>query len=182
MQKRSRQAAFSLIELIVVLAIAAVLLSLGLYVKERVEAHKKIALARSQMDWIANRLDSFRWIYGEYPELIGGDADRLLFMALDGDLDAGGLSEKGHSLWSEERVPVDFEAQHLMDPWGNPYHYYSSVEEGAFHGGKAFVLWSSGPSGMSAVDAKAMLEQGIVCFDEQSAPEIRDDIVFGLNE
>lgn len=103
-----RQAAFTLIEILVVIAVIAILASL---VAPNVFQHVGTArstTARSQVEMLATALDAYRLDVGHYPNTVQGLA---ALTAAPGDEAAG--------LW---RGPYLRRAVPL-DPWGKPYLY-----------------------------------------------------------
>jgi general secretion pathway protein G len=109
--RRLREAGFTLIEILVVVAVLSVLAAL---VAPNVFQHlgtAKDAAARSQMEMIGAALDAYRLDNGSYPTT------------------AQGLSALRESPNLEPR-PRNWRGPYLrrelpMDPWGNPYLYIS---------------------------------------------------------
>lgn len=118
-QKRSRQSGFTLIEILVVMAIIgmlAVMVAPNIF-NQQAGAQRDAAL--TQISSLETALDAYRLDVGQYPEslegLIENDSDR--------------------AAWNGPYLRRDLP----QDPWGNDYVYDSD--------GRNFTLISYGPDG-----------------------------------
>lgn len=118
---------FSLVELLVVMAIIVVLMGIALGVAGSAQRSAAENRARAELGNIALELDLYRADKGEYP----GGLDALV------------------TWYEEERyVGADWDLTDLsdndpVDPWGNDYRYRRSGNR------NFFSLWSRGPTGDS---------------------------------
>jgi general secretion pathway protein G len=145
--------AFTLLELLTVLAIVAVLVSLAIGAGARVSQQGKAARARAELESLAAALESFKRREGDYPRTT--DAAGLL-QALIGRRDAqGGASEQracielAHFTVADDEDPFTDSHAVLVDPWDAPYGYaYAPQTSGWAQSG--YVLYSLGPDGEAA--------------------------------
>ena len=134
MDRRVRvRSGFTIIELMVVLAIIAVLLGLVAWNVVGKTDDAKVTAARLQMSTIQSAMDDFKLTFGRYP-----------------------LDEEGvEVLWNSEMLSVDDEADEDKwskflkkpapeDPWGNAWEYAAESEHD-----EDYDLWSIGPDGES---------------------------------
>ena len=166
------RAAFSLLELLVVLALVAALAGLVLGAGRRAVEAGKCARARAELAVLATALAGYQRAYGDFPRT--GDA-AVLLQALLGRRDPTGAACAGRAVIDVERFTiaeardpsVDATAE-LADPWGRPYRYaYRSLMPWT---NPEFVLYSRGPDGR---DAPALVPGG---FPDETAPENADNI------
>jgi general secretion pathway protein G len=125
-RKLSRKRGFTLLELLVVVAIIALLVG---YVAPRYFSQigkSEIGLARAQIDSLEKALDQYRLDTGHYPSTDQGLAA----------LQAQPANEpKWGGPYMRKTIPPD--------PWGQPYHYQSPGSHGEFD------LFSYGKDGQS---------------------------------
>lgn len=141
--KRGERSAFTLVELMTVVAIIAVLI--GLVVGVAGYASRKAAVSRAQADLekIRAAVEEHRAIYGEVPRVVcvQNNQSTGLTYHLWVKPQAGGrpplLVMKG---WSDTNI-----AYPLIDPWGNDYCYSNRT---AYR----YELWSKGPDSLSPAD------------------------------
>ncbi|GAB1342067.1 type II secretion system major pseudopilin GspG [Gemmatimonas sp.] len=129
---RARRA-FTLIEILVVIAVIAILASL---VAPNVFQHvgtARTTTARSQLEMLATALDAYRLDTGRYPSTEQGLAALVEAPTVDGTANWRGP-------YLRRAVP--------LDPWGTPYVYRSPGEKNA--GG--FDLLSYGADGRAGGD------------------------------
>lgn len=148
-----RRRAFTLLELLTVLALIAVLVSLAIGAGAHVSRQGKAARARGELASLAAALESFKRREGDYPRTT--DAAELL-QALIGRRDVrGGATEQrpcidlAHFAVAHDADPFSDARATLVDPWGAPYNYaYAPQTSGWAKSG--YVLYSPGPDGEAA--------------------------------
>jgi general secretion pathway protein G len=129
-----RRAGFTLIEILVVIAVISILAALVAPNVFRHVGTAKDAAAKSQMEMIGAALDAYRLDTGRYP-------------STDQGLEA---------LWSAPTVeprPLNWRGPYLRkavpnDPWGNPYLYESPTETA-----RGYSLFSLGADGVIGGEA-----------------------------
>jgi len=143
----SRSHAFTLTELLVVMAIIAILsASLGI-ILSKVRTSAMVRRAKSDIQAIANSLEMYKKDIGVYPTAawssgytpVTGFAEMVLYTALT-DKDAGATRDgakppnvtgNANRGWGGASDQWDFitdnsrNAAHFLDPWGLPYYYIS---------------------------------------------------------
>lgn len=155
--------AFTLIELLTVIAIVGVLAGIVIGMGRRASTLGKTARAKAEIAALASALESFRQQFGDFPQVVGDAAastqsGQTLFAALNGWRGPGQASANfatrkrvffsGAALTLADANSPDVATNHFLDPWGNPYHYaYGSSSAGWRN--PSFVLFSSGPDGLS---------------------------------
>ena len=120
----TRQQAFTLIELLIVMIIIGLLASL---VGPRLFQHvggAKQKTAKAQIELLGTALDSYRLDNGSYPSTEQG-------------LQALRKKPSGVENWNGPYLPKEIPE----DPWGNPYHYKQPGEHGDYD------LYSHGADG-----------------------------------
>jgi prepilin-type N-terminal cleavage/methylation domain-containing protein len=113
---RRRLAAFTLVELLVVMAIIAILAGLGLAAMQGAMNSSKRAQARNDVNQLASAVKSYTLEYGRLPEsgkvvaaLTGENPKKIVFFEAKpakGEPPRNGLS-----------------GTEMMDPWGKPYTF-----------------------------------------------------------
>ena len=151
MKLRFQTAAFTLIEMLTVMAVIAILASL--IVSVNAFAHKKAALVRAdaEIHAMAAACESYRAEMGSYPRDTGSDASAesktdvlcpvldgdphatkyqnaclFLYKALSGDADANGKTkEKAYCEFRPDQLRKNSagEIQYIQDPFANSYGY-----------------------------------------------------------
>jgi len=146
--RRDPCAAFTLLELLAVLAIVAVLTSLVIGVGRRASESSRLARAKSELAALAVALESYRREHGDFPRTTDG---AVLVQSLIGRLDpAGGvLPVAGRPQLEVAKFTVTLDpfadsSAALLDPWGQPYRYaYASRSSG--WQSHEYLLVSAGP-------------------------------------
>jgi general secretion pathway protein G len=161
---------FTLMELLVVVAIIVILASLvlgGLSVMQRNQAVSK---CKAQIGMLSTALDEYKMDFGRYPvaDDTGATSDsgaNVLFKALywDSDNDGSGVgSDTDQRSYLPELDPTSNKQgwrstttasanNTIFDPWGANYRYRSGVDAGGAVNTNCknpdFDLWSLGPDG-----------------------------------
>jgi prepilin-type N-terminal cleavage/methylation domain-containing protein len=144
-------AAFTLLELLAVIALIAILTGIVIGVGQRALESGRASRARAELATLAALLETYKAVNGDYPRT--ADPARLL-QALLGrrgpdyqPLSAQPLLEVARFTLSGD--PLADESVVLLDPWGHPYFYaYKSPPGGWTNPG--YVLGSAGPDGEAA--------------------------------
>lgn len=190
---RGAYQAFTLIELLTVIAIIGILAAITLTVSSGVKTRAAMSRARVELAVIAQALENYKRQYGDYPQTGGvtaAEADSLpkigsitaassqgqLFNAL-----AGKLSPKLAPLNSKVFIDLSqFTLERpdapdpsnttavdnaLLDPWGRRYMYFykDTGSPGAWKAG-TYVLYSVGPDGKTKSGDPS--SAGVVDYDD----------------
>lgn len=143
--------AFTLVELLTVLAIigvlSALLLGSGVHVRETA----KVAQAKTELAALAAGLDAYRRQWGDYPWTQDPSEMLQALIGRRGPRGAGGTGrpviELGRFRTEGGVDPFTSSTARLIDPWDRPYRYaYRTSAAWAV----SFVLFSEGPDGRSA--------------------------------
>ena len=158
---RRRHAGFSLMELVVVVAIIVVLAGLTLGAFNFISQKNARTKAKIQVDLLANTIQKYHADNRSYPastDANGERGDEVLYKALYWDgyeaRDSGGViylgeldpvnNTKGGQAW----IQGEGAQARIVDPWGYPYRYRTG-EQAA---NPDFDLWSVGPDGKTNPD------------------------------
>lgn len=137
---RSRLAAFTLLELLAVIALVAILSGIAIGVGRRASDRGRIARAQAELAAIGAALGAYQRTYGDYPRT--NDPAQLLQALLGRRGPASEAAVNGRALLETARFAVAGDV--LVDPWGRPYVYvYKMPAAGWTNSG--FVLYSAGP-------------------------------------
>lgn len=125
-----QRAAFTLIEVLLVLIILVILGSLAINVFTGTQDRANFNAAKAQVGLLADPINRYRLDMNKYPQRL-------------------------EDLWEEpsdstlaEKWGGPYVEQLKADPWGNPYQYSA---EGKNNSNK-YDFWSSGPDGQSGTD------------------------------
>lgn len=166
-----RRSAFTLIELLTVVAIIGILAAITFGVSKGVNERAAINQAKAELATIAAALDAYKRQYGDYPQIGGAannptlatpsssDAPGILFNALVGKRGPSSslvqMDKKSFvqldkmSLQVATALPaVGSDAQvsnAFVDPWGRRYLYYYKTSSNWRN--PSFLLFSVGPDG-----------------------------------
>lgn len=157
--------AFTLIELLAVLAIVAILTGLVLGSGRRASDAAKIARAKGELAALAAGLESYQRQQGDYPRT---DDNATLVQSLLGRLAPAGASLVPAGRMSIETARFSFAlraqaetetdpwtnpAANVVDPWGQPYRYaYKTATPWT---NPSFILYSIGPDGVDTAALRA---------------------------
>jgi len=164
---RSGHAAFSLVELLTVIAIIAILAALtisGMGFVQDYQARKK---AQIQIQMLSKALEDYKLDYGSYPATTdsadGSGNSQILFKALYND----GANDTTKKIYISELDPVNnkqgwttgvaSDSTKITDPWGSEYRYRSAFNSASKANTNTrnpdFDLWSCGKDGKTSNDA-----------------------------
>ena len=148
-----KKSAFTLVEIMVVVAIIAILVGMVLgtagYATRKSDHSKAVA----DMEKIKNGLEEYRLQYGRYPDNTDTNDATALSTALwktpQADQIKPFLIMKG---WNNPAIAYD-----VRDPWGNPYRYYYDVDGNPYYAKQnnskfGYDLWSDGPDMVDMAD------------------------------
>jgi len=166
---------FTLVEILTVLAIVALLASIALPAVHGLVARTTLARARSELSVLAAALETYRQVYGDYPQtggfaqaspdtteaLVADHAQAKLFAALRGRLGPNGavLPVGADRVPAADlvRLSTEFaasvsgeglEINAFLDPWGRRYlYFYKEADNPAAWGLRTYLLYSAGPDG-----------------------------------
>lgn len=173
-----RLSAFTLLELLAVIAVIALLTGIVIGVGRRASDAGKVARAKAELAVISAALESYKRQYGDYPQAGGinfalpdtalgdGHSNVRLYNALLGHYGPriNQLNPPGRAFIELARFSTDTaqagmatalstgpELNALLDPWGNRYmYYYRGNAGGSTWQNPSYVLYSVGPDGAMA--------------------------------
>jgi general secretion pathway protein G len=132
--RKRRRGGFTLMEVLLVMAILVVLASLAAVNISSARRTSKINAARSQVGMFSTPLQMYELAIETYPTTQQGLES---LRSAPGDLPD---ATKWQGPYLDKPIPVD--------PWGRPYQYTSPGE----HNPDTYDLWSLGPDGVSGTD------------------------------
>ena len=182
---RAASAAFTLIELLTVIAIIGILAAITFGVSRGVNERAAINQARAELSAIAAALEAYKRQYGDYPHtgsaanVHGGtasasDGPGILFNALGGKLGPKGAAINGKvfvqldkmSLQDTAALPLATGtasvANAFLDPWGRRYLYFYNTADSWQP--PSYVLYSVGPDNAHTAPATTGSTAGVVDF------------------
>ena len=168
----SARAAFTLLEVLVVITIIAILAGLVVGVGRRASESGMIARVRAELAVLSTALETYKRAYGDYPRT--GDGAKLVQALLgrkgptDQDIAGRSLLEVTRFTFANSADPTTNPAAVLVDPWGQPYVYAYRTE--APWSNSSHVLYSMGPDGN---DFSRLLTGG---FPDASNPANLDNL------
>ena len=144
MVARNRMAAFTIIEMMVVITIISILAGLVLSTAGYVQSKGAASRATGEIAAMAAALENYKADNGDYPLNSNSDNNTALLNAL--------MPSNGGKVYYEFKAN-SITNNEIVDPWGWPsIYYYVYTTNGAPHNGNNFYdLWSSaGGSGKTA--------------------------------
>lgn len=130
-------AGFTLLEILVVIAILGLLIGLVAPAALRQLGSARTSVARQSIERLASVLDLYKLDMGSYPSTEQG-------------LAALNAKPSGSTGWSGPYLKGDAQPQ---DPWNRPYVYRSP----SGRPGREYDLCSRGPNGVTAEDASSLI-------------------------
>lgn len=179
--------AFTLVELLIVMAIILVLAGIVVGVQRGVYQKQSMARAEADVQAIATALESYKLRYGDYPWLGDGSNGVELYQHLTGakKMVPGRSGPTMVTVPEENRVPF-IDASSLLentaqtafiDPWGQPYEYYYRGSGGAWNY-PGFILMSKGPDGLT--NSASNFSSGSLNANHFDSEEGADDLIHGF--
>ncbi len=126
----STRAAFTLIEVLLVLVILVILGSLATNVFIGTQDKANINAAKAQAGLISDPINRYRLDFGKYPAKIED------------------LWEEPSDTAMKDKWLSEYVEKLNNDPWGNPYQYLAEGKKNP----KKYDFWSNGPDGQSGTD------------------------------
>ena len=156
---RPGRRAFTLLELLVALALIALLAGLVLSAGHRAGEASRSARARAELAALTTALENYQRAYGDYPRTNDGAQHLQSLLGRRGPLNT---AVTGRCLIDTARFtmagaldPFAAASAVVADPWGQPYLYaYRSQTPWS---NSSYMLWSAGPDGR---DSGALLVGG----------------------
>jgi general secretion pathway protein G len=140
--------AFTLIELLLVMAIVCVLSTILLAVGHHAGEAGRVAKTKAELAALAAALEAYRREQGDYPRTSSGSA---LLQSLLGRRDPNGAGIEGAGFVSlaqfateDARDPFADHAVRLVDAWGSAYLYRYEPASGTWRR-SGYLLYSAGP-------------------------------------
>ncbi|MFA6961879.1 MAG: prepilin-type N-terminal cleavage/methylation domain-containing protein [Opitutaceae bacterium] len=149
--------AFTLIELLTVIAIIAILAAITFGVVKGVNERAAIGQAKTEISVLSSSLESYKKIYGDYPQT----TDPAVFLqSLIGKKGPGGADMTQKNLLELSKFtlstsggdPFATPSLTLVDPWGRNYlyYYYYTGASASAATRRGYILFSTGPDGKSS--------------------------------
>ncbi len=155
--RQESKRAFTLIELLAVIAIIALLSAITLGVIKGVNERAAIGQAKAELSVLAQSLEQYKRQYGDYPQIAALDSAKFL-QSLIGKVGPAGapMTQKNlldlsrFSLSTPTGDPFTTATLTLIDPWGRDYqYYYYTVGTAPNISQRGYILFSVGPDGIS---------------------------------
>ena len=178
LHRQTGERAFTLIELLTVIGIIAILSAITFGVVKGIQERAAIGQAKTELSVLATALEAYKGQYGDYPQT-GGATDAgastttaiatthmqaKLFNALVGNLGPTlvVMTNRGRSFVDTTNFTLENSnlptgtagaevANDFMDPWGRRYMYYYKAAGSATWTNPGYVLFSTGPNGVSGI-------------------------------
>jgi len=183
LQSRGVRRAFTLIELLTVIAIIGILAAITFGVVKGVEERAAIQRARTELAVISQALEAYKRLYGDYPQTPAAasnsataatasatDCPGILFNALVGKrgpmstetkINGKALVELG-KFTVQSTLATDLpdntaatKANAFVDPWGKRYLY---LYKAGVWNNPSFVLYSVGPDGIETAPNNGVID------------------------
>ncbi|MCX7848304.1 MAG: prepilin-type N-terminal cleavage/methylation domain-containing protein [bacterium] len=160
MTTRSRQAGFTLMELMTVITIIGILAALTGGVVSVVTKQNKVEAAKATILKIQMALEQYYNDIGAYPPTPSEDGNARVIAALTGDLNGDGVYDptpgsgdipRTHPRWRRPYLMVEKSQydgnMNMVDPWRQPYRYFENEREAprCKVNPSSFLLFSYGP-------------------------------------
>ena len=147
--RRQESPGFTLLEVLVVIAVVAVLAAITLSISGGAREKAAQDRARSELAVLSTALERYRSVYGSYPQ-DEQDPEGLL-LALSGTRTPSGATDDRAPFITLAGLVLNATADAIVDPWGQPYGYVP-FRSGARQG---FRLYSMGPDGKDLPPTKS---------------------------
>jgi prepilin-type N-terminal cleavage/methylation domain-containing protein len=165
---RSRRAAFTLIELLTVIAIIGILAAITFGIAKGVQERAAINQTRVELAALAQALENYKKHYGDYPRVTtttAADGALQLYQSLNGQRGPTGAvlnpRQKAFleaSLFALETPDAAITADNrILDPWGRAYRYLYNPAAAAWQK-RPYLLFSLGPTTAGNDDVSTMTD------------------------
>jgi prepilin-type N-terminal cleavage/methylation domain-containing protein len=168
--------AFTLIELLTVIAIIAILAGITFGVIKGVNERAAISQAKAELSVLAQSLENYKRQYGDYPQIAidnstgtngGQTSGERLYKALNGQigpkLGASDLTTRQRVFFEKTKFTLvspaatDLASNYIIDPWGRAYRY---AYKSAGWLNPSYLLFSVGPDGeMTSIPSDGVLSK-----------------------
>lgn len=142
--RRFSQPGFTLIEVLVVIAVVAILAAITLGISSGARDKAAQDRARSELAVLSTALERYRAVYGAYPQVEQNDT--TLYQALSGPRTPTGATDDRAPFITLAGLVLSEGEDAIVDPWGQPYEYVPFTN-GVRRG---FRLYSIGRDGKDA--------------------------------
>ncbi len=201
LQRQAGKRAFTLIELLTVIAIIAILAAITFGVVKGVNERAAIAQAKAELSSLALSLEAYKHQYGDYPQagsnaaspstgsaLADTSTQYYLFNALSGKLGPALAPITGKRFVDLARFSLETAnipaasgktsvLNSFLDPWGRRYIYYYRGTGSAWTANKNFVLFSAGPDGTTGISINS--STGLITIESQNEKYEVDNLYVG---
>jgi len=154
LKSQARLRAFTLIELLTVIAIIAILAAITFGVVKGVNERAAIGQAKAELAVLSQALESYKQRYGDYPQTTVPAEFLQSLIGRRGPGSAGAaMTQKAlidiskFSLSTANGDPFTTATLTLYDPWGRNYLYYYYTVGAPVVTKRSYVLLSQGPNG-----------------------------------
>lgn len=149
MKKSTLSTGFTLTEVLIVMAIIAILASISVAGFNLVSDKQKFATADAQIRMLSGAIDDYQIDNGSYPEVSDefSSSKELFLILTNSTKDESGEIMLGDQSYADFLDPnnakKDFVKDgQILDPWGSPYFYLDAENHGTKN--PDFDLWSIG--------------------------------------
>ncbi|MGZ0654216.1 prepilin-type N-terminal cleavage/methylation domain-containing protein [Coraliomargarita sp. W4R72] len=203
-RRHSKTQGFTLIELLMVIAVILILAGITFGISRGVQNAQARARAKADLAAIAQALEQFKSVYGDYPttenpatsDIPIKQANQRLVLSLRGEMvwtydsgkvvgmetrvasdDYGNELNGGRVFINEETLNADAEydgVAQFQDPWGNAYIYDYTRLNGSWDN-FGYILCSAGPDG----NYESVGNDGILTSTIRNHEDNIDNIYYG---
>jgi type II secretory pathway pseudopilin PulG len=161
--------AFTVIETICTISIFLIVIAGILKIRQTLQGREKQIRTRTEMMQIANWLEEYYELHGDYPKIISHNDDQgdILCSALHGNIDPDGnvpaaIKKIDLVVTSLEEIDGKF-----VDPFLSDYIYYHKLrsDDGTWQN-PSYILLSKGPKGQQDPQRQSTISKGVAISGE----------------